>query len=641
VLVKQVRRILTLSAIVLSLSACGPSAFSSEVISSSEASSETPTTSKEPSVEPSSETKTSESPSEDISSSDISSSDSSSITPSSEPEPEPSSEPSSAEPEPEFVVETAPYYVDVVIDGAFDRKQAATFEYGFYADEPQIIYMPLEFALEFVHETEIVPVVDKGLVTLSCPTGITFYIDAEEDKLLIENYDLGNLYSLHQGAPLGLVDSPYAAKIVDDTKSVFHSAEAPTILDLGAYRLDIVDKDGVPFLPFTIINELVFVDTFYSPIAFNGEAFYFLDFLNGAISVSYTANPYSAYYYSGPFSNQTRSEAFIDFNFDALMFNLDHFYGFLDERFAPFETYLLENEKTIYDDLHSEDELAYEQAIEYVYEAIIGDGHTNARNATSAFGGGKYQRGYYSSSRQQQLSSDATDCYTRRNRSRTPVNTVRYSGNTAILSFDGFVHSYRELTTENVAEIGQGNKDTFALLYSALEEISAHENIEHVVLDITCNGGGDTNALVSMLGLLKREYLATAYNPLSKGFTDLDYQIDTNLDGLYDENDGYEGQFEFFILTSAYSFSCANMFPYLAKENGMARIIGEQSGGGACIVRYTATPDGRPVRISGTNRTGENGNPSKHDDLGVPVDAAFDRDFFYDDEAISNFVNGL
>lgn len=633
-LVKQVRKIFTLSAIVLSLSACGPFAFSSEATPSSETSSETPTTSKEPSVEPSSETKTSENPSEDISSSDISSSDSSSITPSSEEE-------SSSIPEPEFVVETAPYYVDVVIDGAFDRKQTTTFEYGFYADEPQIIYMPLEFALEFVHEADIVPIVDKGLVTLHCPTGVTYSIDAEENKLLVENYDLSNLYSLHQGAPLGLVDSPYAAKIVDDSRSIFHSAEAPTTLDLGAYRLDIVDKDGVPYLPFTIINELVFVDTFYSPIAFNGEAFYFLDFLNGAISVSYTANPYSAYYYSGPFSNQKRSKAFIDFNFDALMFNLDHFYGFLDERFAPFETYLLENEKTIYDDLHSEDELAYEQAIEYVYEAIIGDGHTNARNATSAFGGGNYQRGYYTSSRQKQLSSDATDCYTRRNRSRTPVNTVRYSGNTAILSFDGFVHSYRELTRENVAEIGQGNKDTFALLYSALEEISAHENIEHVVLDITCNGGGDSNALVSMLGLLKREYQATAYNPLSKGFTDLDYQIDANLDGLYDENDGYEGQFEFFILTSAYSFSCANMFPYLAKENGMARIIGEQSGGGACVVRYTATPDGRPVRISGINRTGENGNPAKHDDLGVPVDAAFDRDFFYDDEAISNFVNGL
>ena len=45
----------------------------------------------------------------------------------------------------------------------------------------------------------------------------------------------------------------------------------------------------------------------------------------------------------------------------------------------------------------------------------------------------------------------------------------------------------------------------------------------------------------------------------------------------------YEGKYNFYILTSNFSFSCANFLPTVAKMKGV-KIIGEKSGGGAASV---------------------------------------------------------
>ena len=85
------------------------------------------------------------------------------------------------------------------------------------------------------------------------------------------------------------------------------------------------------------------------------------------------------------------------------------------------------------------------------------------------------------------------------------------------------------------------------------------------------------------------------------------------------------------------------MFPYVAKANDIATVIGQQSGGGACIVSFTVTPDGMPYRISGLARTGDPLDPSKHDDLGVEVDekCQIALEHFYDNAYLDEFVNGL
>ena len=144
-----------------------------------------------------------------------------------------------------------------------------------------------------------------------------------------------------------------------------------------------------------------------------------------------------------------------------------------------------------------------------------------------------------------------------------------------------------------------------------------------------------------MLGFLSKHVDLTMYSPLTKLTANLSYKVDTNLDGKYDDNDSYEGKYNFYVLTSNYSFSCANLFPQICKEMGIAKIIGEQSGGGACVVYYSATPDGKTYRISSNMRDGDPTNPVRHNDLGIPVDYSLSRDYFYDDTYLDEFVNGL
>ena len=74
--------------------------------------------------------------------------------------------------------------------------------------------------------------------------------------------------------------------------------------------------------------------------------------------------------------------------------------------------------------------------------------------------------------------------------------------------------------------------------------------------------------------------------------------VDINLDGVIDESDKevyYD--FEFAVQTSRYSYSCSNLLPSLAKDNGIA-VIGETSGGGSCALDIIITPELMPYTIS-------------------------------------------
>ncbi len=568
-----------------------------------------------------------------------SSSSSSIVSSSKEVSSEASSVASSAE-EQKFLVKTAPYYVAEKQEGDYVPKKEADFEYGYFEDRSQSIYMDLGFALKYVHKKDITVTAQGDAVTYTCPTGVSYTLDTKLEQIKIHQMDYGNLFSMNYDVPLGLIDSGYAKKYVDTSGGVYHPSDDIT-LDLAPYSLDIVAHEGRAYLPFAIVSELTFTLTYYSPVAFNGTAFYFIDNTGGGMSLSYRDNSYVKAYYSGANSKAAKQDYFIQDNANLLFFVMDTFFGFAEERFAPMSTYLKTNHPDIYEGLFSKDEATYNNAVTRMMNYAIGDGHTNGRNASSTFGSGKTEVSTESSARSSKLTADRLQCMTLRNGSGVTPNVVRYSGNTAILSFDGFSHCNADLSKDNVATYAKDNGDTFALAYMAMEEIEKRGDIENVIFDITCNGGGDTNGLLPMIGIMDADFQSLSYNPLSKGYSDLKYKVDANLDGVFNEEDGYKGEYNFFILASNYSFSCANMLCFIAKSNDAATLIGETSGGGACAVGYSVTADGKPFRMSSLSRTGELDDPSSHDDLGVAPDYELKRDYFYDDEYLNTFVNSL
>ena len=621
---KITRNLFILSSTVLMLSACGGASSTSQ--SSSVSSKEESASSKEPSS------------SESISS--VEESSSSEEKTSSKEEASSSSESSSKSLDDGFVVASASFYKAEKKDTDFVPVKKSELEYGYFSEQPQIVYMDLGVALNEIYGEEVPVEEENGEYIYTCPFGASFKVNPTSDSITLHDFDKNNLFCVTYDCPLGLIDSAYSAKYVSNEGSVFHSND-DVILELADYNLDIVEHNDKAYIPFSVVSTLTFSPTYYSTVSWNGTAFYVNDLANGAISLNASTSTYAASFYSGKNSESEKEPYFIEYNASALFFFLDHFYGFHDERFVPFEDYLEKNRPEVYKGLFSTDEKTYVEAVSNLMENVIGDGHTNARGATSSYGEGSVAVNVAKSERSEKLREDYIDCYTKRGEAGVTPNVVRYNDKTAILSFDGFEHAYATLNSDNIATYATDNKDTFALLSSAMKEIGAHGGIENVIFDVSCNGGGDSNGLIPASGIMNREFTAVQYDPLTKAHSEARYHIDTNLDGVFDENDGYQGQYKFYILTSAYSFSCANMFPFFAKMNGFAKIIGETSGGGACVVSYEATPDGKPFRISGNIRSGETNNPSVHDDAGVKIDFALEREHFYDDAYLNNFVSAL
>jgi hypothetical protein len=77
-----------------------------------------------------------------------------------------------------------------------------------------------------------------------------------------------------------------------------------------------------------------------------------------------------------------------------------------------------------------------------------------------------------------------------------------------------------------------------------------------------------------------------------------DKMIDLNLDGKFDDADKnvcYD--FNFAVLTSQVSYSCGNLVPCIAQQDGIL-VLGETSGGGCCMVTKNYFADSENFSLS-------------------------------------------
>ena len=174
---------------------------------------------------------------------------------------------------------------------------------------------------------------------------------------------------------------------------------------------------------------------------------------------------------------------------------------------------------------------------------------------------------------------------------------------TAFIYFEHFMENddiessfYVALPDENIYD-----ESTFGLFYDAFEKIKQNSQVKKVVIDLSNNGGGHVGALTAILGFLSPdgEVNLTYSHTLNQNYCSEWYHVDTNLDGKFDSRDGFGGQYDFYILTSGFSYSCANALPFYAQLDGLAKIIGEQPGGGDCMVAPFLDAYGHVASMSG------------------------------------------
>ena len=146
---------------------------------------------------------------------------------------------------------------------------------------------------------------------------------------------------------------------------------------------------------------------------------------------------------------------------------------------------------------------------------------------------------------------------------------------------------------------GELPADTLGIIVKGLQMAQEDGEIRNILFDVSTNTGGNTDVVMGILSLMNgKDYLA-GYNELSKQRFRVYFDVDRNLDGVFDEKDAeVHYDFNYAALTSKSSFSCGNYFPFLVREAG-GMLIGETSGGGSCSVQVADTSEGFEFMISG------------------------------------------
>ena len=171
-------------------------------------------------------------------------------------------------------------------------------------------------------------------------------------------------------------------------------------------------------------------------------------------------------------------------------------------------------------------------------------------------------------------------------------------GDTAVIRFDSF-DADRKGWEDYYKNGGPLPEDAVGIVADGLKRASEDGGIRNILFDISANPGGYTDAVMGIMSMISgKEYLA-GFNELSRQRFRVYFDVDRNLDGVFDEKDrDVHYDFNYAALTSGGSFSCGNFFPFLVREAG-GMLIGERTGGGCCSVQKAVLSEGFDIRISG------------------------------------------
>ena len=221
------------------------------------------------------------------------------------------------------------------------------------------------------------------------------------------------------------------------------------------------------------------------------------------------------------------------------------------------------------------------------------------------------------------------------------LNDMRYSadGKYGYFSFDTF----DTFSTFDDGEVPEATllTDTFYLFIKNLNE-AKEKGAKRIIIDDTCNLGGYVTIMAKLLALMSKDNKAETYLRCDGNDAVLKttVRVDSNRDGKFDVSDCFGNDFEFYILTSNFSFSCGNAFPFYAAHYDLAKILGARSGGGECCVFEYTFPTGQSFRYSSPYHVGywdEEKKTYVGDEYGANPDLAAKNDFhdLYDLESVA------
>ncbi len=512
----------------------------------------------------------------------------------------------------------------------------------YYFEDSKIPYMPID---EFVNDLDgLLNAKDYKFrfVNFIGEYIISSTINGQEIKAVVD-YKADKLYTQYTQIFQNTKESEttdYSAYFTTKTDTYDYDMKT-IVLDFGKYDIDIILKDKKCYFPFSVLNTLFGAEN-YSNLYFNGDKIYMAYFVGADLEESSLKEIKQS-----SLTNTLSSEELRKANYNDLLFTLDTFYGLKNyKNISSFDEYIKSN--GIKEKLLSTNPEVFEQGYKDLFYGLLNECHTGIISSSYYTGGNKVSstEGAKEDSNFVKMKETSTllgDYYEEHYTEKTYFEIV---GNTAYIMPFEFVTGTNDQIFNSDGSVKEDayKYDTFRLFIYSMERIKANPSVKNIVVDLSRNGGGNGAAMYRALGFLKQGYYATVKNEIMGLTVTYEINVDTNLDGKYTTEDAYP-DYNWYVLTSGLTYSAANIFASICKDQGLAKIIGVASGGGMCGVVPVVLMDGTAFQMSGSSllyvsmqNYKTTNQKTSYIEGGVAVDAAVDYEVFYDRETMNSII---
>ncbi len=429
--------------------------------------------------------------------------------------------------------------------------------------------------------------------------------------------------------------------------SSFNLEGIGTGIDLDKYGIVPVIEGKECYLPLQTMNDLL-LNLSYIQMVYFGDRVMAQGYMAGAIE-EYTADT----------TPQAMSPDYALFNYNELTLLLDYFYGLKPEHdIVDFNEYLA-GIRVLRDSLMSADAEDFDNGIALLTRRYLADLHSNlgCQSWRNPNRDGDAQDWRYDGSvgRTSRIRSQDEERFTAARNLYFKDGVVpgyMEIGDTAFITFDEFAgfNTAEDLYKAGIPTSLEECRDTVSLIiYANSQVLRENSPIRNVVMDLSCNHGGDLTAAVTAIcwfngisGICFRDTMTGAQSIM-------DYYVDMNLNEKvgpkYDADDSlaWHPEISLYCLISPLSFSCGNLVPAAFEDGHNVTIMGQTSGGGSCLVLPATSASGTLFQISGPTQVSIVKNGSFYNvDTGVDPDVELTkRESFYDREALVEMIHNL
>ena len=406
-----------------------------------------------------------------------------------------------------------------------------------------------------------------------------------------------------------------------------------TEFDMSKYGIDLVEADGECYVPLQTMQDIL-LGRNYMLTVFNGEKVFVFPYKGTLNDQIYSVEP------------GEMSKEFAKFNVNELMFLIDNFYGLKPEHnIDDIYKFIADTGLTFAGDDTTQitDPKEFDADLQTLLMRYFDDLHSGVMGSMGTSSSSGYFNTLMYLMKRMEINPDfAVDL----NGASGGFFDYTEVGDTAIITFDSFSGDKRDYYKEADLDNPQ---DTIELIVAAHKQITRKDSpIKNVVIDLSCNGGGNSNAAAFLLAWLTNGSPLGLRDTLTGAQSVVSYQADVNLDGKFDDSDSLRaqmttGDLKVYCLTSPNSFSCGNLVPAALKGLYGVTLIGQASGGGSCFVLPCTSASGAQFQISGTGQISSIKNGSFYNaDTGVEVDVPIrDTETMYDRQKLVDFIHDI